>query len=225
MKLKLFTLATSLSLIGWFFVQSSNDIEQHEKKYPKEIYISPDNEVPDLVKNAINSETLKELYKYNLNIFLWKLNVNPKNNYDTVKNFLKSFKPSEVDVSFGFKNLQDYHRYLDLIKKIKEEFKIDEMDETSQNEFLGMIRIIQLENMLNDTRVKDKIKTNKKLSEFVNLMMIEKNVKNRALFSFSCYMCIYDYDACLEYAGVPPSTYTEEDCYEWYLGCLEECDF
>lgn len=254
MNFKLFTLATSLLLISWFTIPHSNDIENHEENFSKEFYVSTDIEVPELVKDVINSQTFKELYKYNLDIFLWRLNLISESNYDSSENLLKNFKSSDVKASFGFKNSLDFQRYLDLTKSIKEDYKLNEMDEASRNEFLGTIRMIQLESILNNIHVKKLIKSNKKLSEFVENMMVEKKVNNKTLFTFSCYKCVYDYMACLapvqtnfttgyigqwwvtigglsytmvDFQTRPPSVtsnYSETQCRQFYTNCLSECD-
>jgi hypothetical protein len=101
--------------------------------------------------------------------------------------------------------------------------------------------------------VKKEIKNNKKLSEFVDNLMVEKKVNNKTLFTFSCYKCAYDYMNCLapvttnlttgidqwwvtiggvsytmvDFSYNPPSVttnYTEEDCRLFYTYCLSACD-
>jgi hypothetical protein len=153
MNFKLFTLATSLLFIGWFTLSHSNDLKGQEENFSKEFYYSTDNELPDLIKEIINSETFKELYKYNLDIFLWRLTLISESNFDSSESLLNYFKPSDVETSFGFKNSQDFDKYLDLTSRIKEEYDLNEMNEASRNEFLGMLGMIQLESILNNDNV------------------------------------------------------------------------
>lgn len=198
MKSNLLIIVMPYLLFIWFMPHSLLN-ENYKVLDFEEVYISSDVDINELVKNALDDPILEELYKYHLDIFMSELKLRSKQEKMLSKEIL------EYTTSRDFQKSLDFNRYLDLSKKFNEEYKLDEMNTVSKDEFIKEVQMVHFERIINDVDVQKELKYNKQLAVFIKKTMLEKQVNSETLFTFSCYKCVYDYMSCL---NPIPTSYT-----------------